>query len=253
MTLVNGAKSTLPSARIRVLRTMRAAAAVAAESAKMPMRRTRLAACALLLASTALGAGCQPAATGEARAEQLYTYCAHCHGESGEGNPEWEVPSIAGLPEWYVDAQLEKFRIGARGDHPEDLNGLRMRPMARTLATREEVELVAEHVAKLPAVRQPATVEGGDAERGRQLFTPCITCHGERAEGKQDMNAPPLTVLDDWYMVAQLEKFREGIRGTDPLDATGGQMRPMSLSLTDEQAVRDVVAYIRSLDQGQQE
>ena len=41
--------------------------------------------------------------------------CAACHGVCGEGNLALRTPSIAGLPEWYVRQELEKFRSGQRG------------------------------------------------------------------------------------------------------------------------------------------
>lgn len=37
------------------------------------------------------------------------------------------------------------------------------------------------------------------------------------------------------------------MRGTHQSDLTGMQMRPMSLTLPDDQAVRDVAAYIHTL------
>lgn len=211
------------------------------------MRRSRLLFSVLLPVPVVLGLGCHVGATREERGAELFTYCTQCHGDDGEGKPEFETPAIAGLPQWYVQAQIDKFRIGARGDHPRDVNGLRMRPMSRTLASQQEVELVSEYVANLPAApRAPALT--GDPERGRRLFAPCVQCHGERAEGNRERNAPPLTLQPDWYLVAQLQKFKDGIRGTDPLDSTGAQMRPMSLGLADEQAMRDVVAYIQTLE-----
>ena len=36
---------------------------------------------------------------------------------------------------WYIEAQLGFFRNGGRGDHPQDIPGLRMRPMSRSLMT----------------------------------------------------------------------------------------------------------------------
>ena len=44
-----------------------------------------------------------------------------------------------------------------------------------------------------------------------------------------------------------LKKFKEGVRGTNPQDIGGMQMRPMSMTLVDEQAMKDVIAYIRTL------
>jgi hypothetical protein len=44
-----------------------------------------------------------------------------------------------------------------------------------------------------------------------------------------------------------LKKFKAGVRGTNALDTSGALMRPMSQTLVDDQAVKDVVAYIVSL------
>ena len=51
------------------------------------------------------------------RARQTFHLCTACHGAQGQGNPELKAPSIAGLPDWYVKNQLEKFRAGTRGAH----------------------------------------------------------------------------------------------------------------------------------------
>ena len=56
-----------------------------------------------------------------------------------------------------------------------------------------------------------------------------------------------LRKLQDWYMERQLKHFKEGIRGTDPKDIFGQQMRPMAMTLADDQAILDVIAYIMSL------
>jgi cytochrome c553 len=56
-----------------------------------------------------------------------------------------------------------------------------------------------------------------------------------------------LAGADDWYLVAQLQAFREGIRGSGPNDKTGRQMRAMAGVLPDDKAIADVVAYIRTL------
>lgn len=192
--------------------------------------------------------GCVSGESQHERGEALYGYCVQCHGDVGEGNAEFRAPAIAGLQDWYVEAQLQKFRIGARGAHPDDLDGLRMRPMSRTLATDVEVSQVSAYVASLDPVDPPDTMTGGDPAAGRALFNTCIECHGEDARGRRDKGAPSLINQSDWYLVAQLHKFRSGVRGSDTLDTTGIQMRPNALALENEQAVRDVVAYIETLD-----
>ena len=94
-----------------------------------------------------------------------------------------------------------------------------MRPMSRTLRTPEDVALMADYVAALPPV-PAATRIAGDAARGKTLFTPCVECHGADAHGNRDKNAPALNRASDWYLVAQLGKFKAGIRGTHPQDLT---------------------------------
>ena len=58
-------------------------------------------------------------APGASRADErgaaLFGLCAQCHGEQGEGNQVFGAPAIAGLPLWFVQSQLQKFRSGLRG------------------------------------------------------------------------------------------------------------------------------------------
>lgn len=182
------------------------------------------------------------------RGEALYKLCAQCHGPAGAGNPSIAAPPIAGLPAWYVESTVTKFRTGVRGKHPDDMAGLRMRPMARTLRSEEDVAAVAAYVGSLPPTDPEATLEGGDAARGKVLYTPCTACHGPAGAGNQALFAPSLQHTADWYMLSQLQKFKSGLRGTNPDDTTGKLMRPMSLTLVDEQAMKDVVAYILTLN-----
>ena len=197
-----------------------------------------------LLALAGAPAGAQDAARGE----QLYGLCSQCHGERGEGNPDFLAPAIAGLERWYVQAQLEKFRSGLRGGHPDDVGGLRMRPMSLWLGRPEDLQAVAGYVAGLaPADPQP-TVQG-DPGRGAQHYTLCVACHLPDGKGNEALSAPSLVHTSDWYLVTQLHNYKAGIRGSRPDDATGALMRPMAMTLADEQAMKDVVAYIMTLRQ----
>ena len=47
-----------------------------------------------------------PAAAQDARGAELFGLCSQCHGEQGAGNQLALAPAIAGLPQWYVEAQL---------------------------------------------------------------------------------------------------------------------------------------------------
>jgi len=201
-----------------------------------------------LIAVAALLAGCgKVSEAGLSRGEQVFRTCVPCHGADGGGTETTGAPAIAGMEQWYIEAQLTKFIEGARGDHPDDVEGLRMRPMARTLRTNlEDIASVAEFSAALPAVPAATTLHG-DAAAGAARFAVCMACHGPDGKGNQAVNAPSLVGQHDWYLARQIGKFKSGVRGGDPLDASGRTMAPMAMTLPDDQAVADVVAHIATL------
>ena len=205
--------------------------------------RNALAAAVLVLALPVVPALAQDTARGE----QLFALCAQCHGDDGGGDAAALAPAIGGLPAWFVTGQLQKFRNGGRGTHFDDISGMRMRPMSMWLRDDADVASVAAYVASLPKVNPAPTLAGGNPETGKQKYIPCIACHGIHGEGNQALNAPPLAGMSDWYQLSALQKFKAGVRGTNPKDITGMLMRPMSMTLADEQAMLDVVAYIQTL------
>jgi cytochrome c oxidase subunit 2 len=180
-------------------------------------------------------------------ATQLFQLCAQCHGEAALGNRAVNAPSIAGLPQWYIEAQLTKFKAGGRGTHFDDLTGMQMRPMALSLETEDEIKTIAAYVAGLPPAKPVPVLTGGDPNRGKTLFAVCVACHQPDGAGNEALKAPPLTHANDWYVASSLKKFKAGIRGTNAKDISGAMMRPMSQTLVDDQAVTDVVAYIVTL------
>lgn len=179
--------------------------------------------------------------------DELFNACVSCHGPDGTGQAAFAAPNIAGLPAWYVEAQLQKFRTGLRGAHPDDLEGLRMRPMSRQMMNDEEVKTVAAYVASLSPHKAPTTISDGDAAAGATSYATCAACHGADGKGKVELKAPPIAGQADWYLLSQLKKFRAGIRGGNLKDATGFQMRSMTTTLMDEKSMKNVVAYISTL------
>lgn len=184
-----------------------------------------------------------PARAGD-RGAELFQLCAQCHGKAGEGHEAFGAPAIAGLPFWYVQSQLHKFRLGTRGKHFDDKEGMRMRPMSLTLRTEEDLDAVANHVAAMPKAHAAPTLEGGDAGRGATGYAVCASCHGQKGEGSQEQSAPPLVGASDWYMLTSLQKFKDGVRGGDMNDMSAVMMRPMAMQLADQQAMKDVLAHI---------
>jgi len=177
--------------------------------------------------------------------EQLYFACAACHGFDGAGSLPLDAPRIAGLDAEYLAAQLNKFRSGERGAPSQDIFGQQMALFAKALPDEGGVAAVARYVADMEAA-PPTPTMTGNSERGAQLYQSCVACHGPDARGVSALGAPALTGLDDWYLVRQLEGFRDGYRGYAPTDIPGTQMRYAATSLADEQALRDIAAFIRS-------
>jgi cytochrome c oxidase subunit 2 len=102
-------------------------------------------------------------------------------------------------------------------------------------------------VAACVATFSGSAFAAGDPVRGETFYAVCATCHGPQGEGMQAMNAPALRGREEWYIVRQLENFKNGVRGKDPADAFGQTMAPMAQVLPDKQAMEDVAAYLKSL------
>jgi cytochrome c553 len=181
------------------------------------------------------------------RGEALYGTCVPCHGGWGGGNEELGAPAIAGLPQWYIEEQLRKYQNGMRGAEPFDTVGIRMKSMSLALDLEGDLESVSEYVASMPSATRARTLEGGDAELGQMAYGVCAACHGPNGDGNEALRAPPLKGQHDWYLLAQLQKFRSGWRGAAEGDIWGATMRPNAMTM-DDAAMEDVVAYIQTLN-----
>lgn len=181
-----------------------------------------------------------------AAGQAAYQVCAACHGQEGEGNAVLNAPKLAGLNPWYLKRQLRNYQAGLRGAHAEDVYGQQMRPMAATLPDDAALDNVIAYIGTLPDRPAPATL-AGDANRGAQIYSTCVACHGKQGEGIWTTNAPRTAGLNDWYLARQLENFRRDVRGGHPQDGFGRQMAAMAKTLNSAQAINDVVAYMGTL------
>jgi len=175
-----------------------------------------------------------------------YAVCSACHGAQGEGNEMLNAPRLAGQGGWYLRRQLENFKHGIRGGDARDSFGAQMAPMAAVLADDMAMANVVAYIGSLPDSDPPDTISG-DTARGEVIYGTCLSCHGAEGQGIWSQNAPRLNGINDWYLARQLENYRQGIRGSHLQDLYGKQMSLMSIMLRDEEAVRDVVAYINTL------
>ena len=211
------------------------------------MKKLTVLACIASFFVTATGVHAAGDAVGDAaRGKTLYAVCVACHGATGEGNPQLNSPMIGGQEVWYVERQLRDFKAGIRGGDPKDVYGAQMRPMSMTLADDQAIADVAAYVGSLKATRHEATIEG-DVDKGKAGYALCVPCHGAKGEGNVLFNSPRLAGQQDWYVVRQLENFKVGIRGTKPEAPFGMQMRPMAMTLVDDDAIRNIAAFIATL------
>ena len=174
-----------------------------------------------------------------------YAVCAACHGAEGQGQLAYNAPKLSGQDPTYMKQQLKNYKLGRRGSHEDDEYGKQMAPMAATLYNDELVDNVIAYIGTLPDTPAEKTIEG-DVEHGADLYVICANCHGADGQGIK-MNAPRQAGMDDWYLQRQLENFKTGLRGAHPQDLSGKQMGFMARTLHDDQAIRDVVAYINTL------
>ncbi|MCR9185589.1 MAG: c-type cytochrome [Halieaceae bacterium] len=177
----------------------------------------------------------------------LYAPCAACHGAAAEGNVDLRAPRLNHLRPVYILAQLDKFQRGLRGGNEASVAAQQMAESSDLLPTVARLPELAFHISELTSPASSSTLQGGDPIAGGKSFMRlCGACHGANAMGNVALNAPRLAGADDWYLLAQLQAFREGQRGRHREDRTGRQMRNMAAMLSDEQALQDVIAYIRS-------
>jgi cytochrome c553 len=199
--------------------------------------------------------------------EELSVVCTFCHGDSLQGNDRRDGPALAGLEAWYLELQMQNYRKGIRGNVAEDVPGQVMYFSRGMLRNDETIKSLAEHISTLEPGK-PMAPNGigerpylwdspyagldpsisGDADDGQKTYsTVCTACHGPDGQGIEALGSANLTYLSEVYLARQLMYFRDGIRGSHPDDTRGQQMAAIAKTLTDDQSIADVVAYISGL------
>lgn len=190
-----------------------------------------------------------------ANGKVLYNSCVACHGASGEGNSQLNAPKIAGLSHWYLNRQLHYFKEKIRGENSEDSYGQQMAAMSLLLVDEQAINNVSAYITSLVDTAKPNinavenTPPPTALATGRSLYKSCAYCHGESAQGNYAMNAPRLQGQHSWYLKRQLMNYQKGVRGSHAQDLYGNQMVMLSKVLHDEQAIDNVITYIKSLEQ----
>jgi len=71
----------------------------------------------------------------------------------------------------------------------------------------------------------------------------CTVCHGSQLMGNENIGAPRLSGLSNWYIERQLLNFKSGRRGNHPSDIAGGEMMLMVGKLSDDE-IKEVADWV---------
>jgi cytochrome c553 len=81
------------------------------------------------------------------------------------------------------------------------------------------------------------------ADAAPAAYGTCVACHGAAGEGNPALQAPALAGQGAAYLERQLRHFKGGLRGADPADTAGAQMKAMVATLPDE-AIPELAAWL---------
>ncbi len=179
-------------------------------------------------------------------AGQYAAECVSCHGSDGLGQEVLNAPALTTLDATYVARQLRHFRDGVRGAHPDDSTGAIMAATSINLDDQAIADL-ASYVESL-ANALPASTLDGDVAQGKDYhLNLCSACHGSNGLGNTALEAPALVGLNDWYLLAQYQKFQSGTRGAHPDDRWGIQMVRLAPALSDTDVLESIATYLATL------
>ena len=85
-----------------------------------------------------------------ANGKELYeATCGICHAADGMGVWSVHAPRLAGMSDWYLARQLQYFKDGIRGAHPDDELGYQMTSMVTALEDEEAINDVVSYINTL--------------------------------------------------------------------------------------------------------
>lgn len=165
--------------------------------------------------------------------EEGYTrirFCAYCHGEDGNSVRNY-IPNLADQHPLYLFNQFEKFGDGRREHYV-------MTQLAQTLTLEERINVAvyySQQEAKAREADDPALSAAGEPIFKRR----CAACHGQTAEGFQDM--PRLAGQPSRYVRDALTRFQNMKPGEDD-SIMIGIAAPLS-----KDDIRKIAAYVQTL------
>ena len=180
------------------------------------------------------------------RGQALTATCIGCHGTDLNGDDGRKSPALAAQHDWYLITQMQKYKNGMRGADVTDVNAMAMKDISEKLNSQQMADISAYIKANFKGKVQKLSVKG-DPAKGKQIYLACVACHGTEGQGNPQLKSPKLAGLQDWYIFESLKKFKSKERGRGKGDIQGKLMQTSVLMLPNEQAMRDVAAYLSTL------
>ncbi|MCP4333367.1 MAG: cytochrome c4 [Gammaproteobacteria bacterium] len=166
--------------------------------------------------------------------------CAGCHGPDGNSvSPTW--PSLAGQHATYIYKQLKDFKEGRRID--PTMSGM------VAMLNDEDMRNVAAYYESLSS--KPVAFDAELIAAGESIYrdgitetsvAACVSCHSPSGMGNGPAGWPSLKGQHANYLVAQMQKFKQGTRSND----AGSMMRNVVVRMSDAE-MKSVAAYIAGI------
>jgi cytochrome c oxidase subunit 2 len=83
------------------------------------------------------------------RGGKIFVTCKSCHGSAGQGIWALNAPRLKGSNDWYMARQLENYKQGIRGSHPQDLYGKQMSLLTIMLRDEQAINDVVAYINTL--------------------------------------------------------------------------------------------------------
>jgi len=78
--------------------------------------------------------------------KKLFQTCSVCHAENAQGNELLRAPTLTGLNDWYLIAQLKNYKKGIRGNNSENIYGLQMQTVTHVLEDDQAINDVVKYI-----------------------------------------------------------------------------------------------------------
>ena len=173
--------------------------------------------------------------------------CVGCHGRSFSGLISERSPSLPQFSNWYMQGQLQKYKRDILGYNVEDSDGYAMSSLMKAYSNQQIADMVA-YIKTFKVETELINTLNGDPKNGKiEYQLNCMACHQKNGKGNEQLYAPSLVGLSDVYIVNQLIKYRDEVRGSGNGDKHGKVMQSFAKNLKNEQVMKDIAAYLISL------